>query len=222
MLDLSTAAFRREPYVIGVARPVIEPALYDALVAAFPPLDDFKKFADRANKYSLSEANHKPQYKAFVAAHPLWSKFHAYIKSMAFVQNTINLLARHQVGEPLAGKFYSRWEFSAMPADGGFLRPHTDIASKVVTLVVPMLKPGEWDPAWGGGTDVLWPKPGTAPPQDYMAGLEAFDRVYTFEFEPNQAVIFRKTDDSWHSVGPIRGPAGVLRRTLTINIERVA
>ncbi len=218
---MSTAVFRREPYAIGVARPVIEPGLYCRLVDAFPPLGEFKRVEQRASKYSLSEVNHKPQYKAFVASSPLWSAFHAYIKSPKFIQYTIDVLAEHRVGEPLVGNFYPRWEFAAMPADGGFLLPHTDIARKVVTLVIPMLKPGEWDAAWGGGTDVLWPKPGTAPPQDYAADLDAFDKVGTFAFQENQAVIFRKTADSWHSVGPITGPAGVMRKTITVNIERV-
>jgi hypothetical protein len=43
--------------------------------------------------------------------------------------------------------------------------------------------------------------------------------IDTYEFTPNQAVIFIKTFNSWHSVRPMTGvDSDALRRTLTINI----
>jgi hypothetical protein len=45
----------------------------------------------------------------------------------------------------------------------------------------------------------------------------------TYEFTANQAVIFVKTFNSWHSVRPMTGrDSNALRKTLTINIERNA
>jgi hypothetical protein len=45
--------------------------------------------------------------------------------------------------------------------------------------------------------------------------------IDTYEFMPNQGVVFIKTFNSWHSVRPMTGPdAGALRKTLTINIVR--
>ncbi len=42
----------------------------------------------------------------------------------------------------------------------------------------------------------------------------------TFEFTPNQAVVFVKTFNSWHSVRPMQGNGSTaMRKTLTINIE---
>ena len=100
------------------------------------------------------------------------------------------------------------------------LWPHTDIPSKVVTLILPMMAPGTWDDAWGGSTDVLVPKPGITA-KDYSTPLEDFDIVARYPCLPNQAVLFLKWANSWHSVGPLQGPPGRWRRTLTINIERV-
>jgi hypothetical protein len=41
-----------------------------------------------------------------------------------------------------------------------------------------------------------------------------------FPFEPNQAVVFVKTFNSWDSVRPMAGSGtDAMRRTLTINIE---
>jgi hypothetical protein len=118
-------------------------------------------------------------------------------------------------------KLKTRWEFSLLPADGGCLRPHTDIPSKLLTVVLSMRPIGDetWLPEWGGGTDVLRPI-GDTPPDDYKADLSAFEVVHTYPYVPNQAVVFVKSKDSWHSVGPIAGPAAALRRTVTINVER--
>jgi hypothetical protein len=42
----------------------------------------------------------------------------------------------------------------------------------------------------------------------------------TFPFTPNQAVVFIKTFNSWHSVRPMVGAdSTAMRKTLTINIE---
>ncbi len=47
--------------------------------------------------------------------------------------------------------------------------------------------------------------------------------VDSFAFTPNQAVVFVKTFNSWHSVRPMTGRgSSALRRTLTITIERPA
>ena len=56
-----------------------------------------------------------------------------------------------------------------------------------------------------------------------LAGFEDMEVLDTYEFTANQAVIFVKTFNSWHSVRPMTGrDSNALRRTLTINIERNA
>ena len=45
----------------------------------------------------------------------------------------------------------------------------------------------------------------------------------TFDFTPNQAVVFVKTDNSWHCVRPMKGQGSdAMRKTLTINIENAS
>ena len=119
----------------------------------------------------------------------------------------------------------ARFEFSALPADGGNLPPHTDAPTKIVTMIVSILEDGEWDEAYGGGTDVNWPKDETQDLQPDEPGRRASTRwrcSHTYPFTPNQCVLFVKTFNSWHSVAPMHGPPGKLRRTLTINIEALA
>lgn len=222
MLNFDRLSFRRDPYVIGAAADVLEPALYRALADSFPPLEMFKAFGGGNRKWSLSTVNNPDQYAGFLKGDDLWRAFARYIKDPLFIEQMRMVLKTHglqplEVEVPLKARF----EFSMLPADGGCLRPHTDLPSKLVTLVVSMLpKMDDWDRVWGGGTDVLKPKPGSPPLDDYRADLDAFDVVETYAYVPNQCVVFVKTADSWHSVGPLGGPEGALRKTLTINIER--
>lgn len=129
-------------------------------------------------------------------------------------------LARLRSGRAVLG---ARFEFSVLPGDGGHILPHTDAPQKLITLVVSMLAPDEWRAEWGGGTEVLRPRdPEVA--FNKMNRYLAFDDVETIRslpFEPNQCVVFVKTFNSLHAVSPMRGGSGVLRRTLTINIERL-
>ncbi len=227
-LSFDRLRFRRDPYAIGVASQVLDPSIYQALCGKFPAVELCKAFGNGIDnrKWSLSEVNNPENYHAFIAASPLWTAFHAYIKSPAFIEQMRVVLLSHGLDPIPKGPAYrSRFEYSLLPADGGALRPHTDIPSKLVTLVVSMLPEAkDWDPAWGGGTDVLKPKAGRQIVlQDYKAGFDEFDVVETFPYVSNQCVVFVKTDDSWHSVGPLTGTGSdALRRTLTINIERPA
>jgi len=85
-----------------------------------------------------------------------------------------------------------------------------------------MLREGEWDPSLGGGTDVNAPKDVrySFNHLNRQAGFDDMGVLDTFAFTPNQAVVFVKTFNSWHSVRPMTGDgAGRMRKTLTINIE---
>ncbi|QLH38190.1 MAG: 2OG-Fe(II) oxygenase [Defluviicoccus sp.] len=117
----------------------------------------------------------------------------------------------------------ARFDFSIMPADGGLLLPHTDNPEKIITLVISMVRPGEWSPDLGGGLDINRPR---SPELAFnhlnrKAGFADMDILHTFEFAPNQGILFVKTFNSWHSVRPMTATGSTaLRRTLTINIEK--
>ena len=52
------------------------------------------------------------------------------------------------------------------------------------------------------------------------AEFDEMEILETFEFLPNQIIMFIKTFNSWHSVRPMTGSGSkAMRRTLTINIE---
>lgn len=118
------------------------------------------------------------------------------------------------------GGISSKLEFSAIPGSNGGLMPHTDSLGKVVTLVLSFPRPGEWKSEYGGGTSIVDP----LDDRDYFnrynktLPFDSVKVVRNVEYQPNQAMLFVKTFNSWHAVMPTCGPESTWRKTLTINI----
>jgi len=239
---------RYEPYPVGIAKPLMDENAYKEFVEKFPPLELFESHRAMGkphDKYTLSEKENERKHYAFIKSDPLWRDFHSWITSDEFVLTVLEaLVLRHvdlgysnalkkrsfqkRVKEIIHGHFCSclsrlraRFEFSALPADGGFVLPHTDSSSKIVTLIVAMVQEGEWNPEHGGGTDINKAKSDRYRFNyvNQRATFEDMDVVDSYDYGPNQAVLFVKTYDSWHAVRPMTGKgSSALRKTLTINI----
>lgn len=241
--------FRYDPFPIGLAKPIMEDGMYQQFVNNFPPIEIFESFEElgkKGRKYTLSEKENRKVYSDFIRSNPLWRDFYGWINSDEFPYGVMEMLRQHDIDlgyryvpaarrlsrqvknvfrsrpSPRYVPLRARFEFSALPAGGGHLVPHTDAPTKIVTMIVSILRDGEWDPSFGGGTDVNQPK-AERHQFNYVNRLASFDDMevlYTYEFTPNQAVLFVKTFNSWHSVRPMTGiGSDALRRTLTINIE---
>jgi hypothetical protein len=230
-----------DPYPLAVVNRALPQTEYDALLAQWPETDLFCYRADLGRKYSLSDLSNPEAYARFVSGNPTWRRFDDYIRSPGFARGVIAWLASQQIDlglrldfnaakdaikrllgrdVPRGDRLRTRFEFSMLPADGGHILPHTDAPGKVITLVQSMQAPDSWNPAWGGGTDVLRPRD-MRRNFNYVNRYLAFDEVElvrTTPFVPNQCVVFIKTFNSLHAVRPMTGP-NVMRRTLTINIE---
>ena len=226
MFNWDKVSVRHEPYTVFYIRDLLQPSYYHELAETFPLLSDFRYRATLGNKYLLTEAEGEPYYD-FVKTYPAWRKFHAEIKSVNFREQVLSFLRSHmnqeiQDGEP-AESFTARFEFSVLPTNGGSQRPHTDSPRKVVTLVLSLMKEGEWNPDWGGGTSICTPKDHTLR-SNYSNKYLDFDDVEvidTFPFVPNAGVLFVKTDVSWHCVTPINLPVdGTIRKTVAISLYR--
>lgn len=237
--------FRYEPFPIGLAKPLIAPDQYREFLANYPPVERFKYLAKLGHKYSLSENFDPKAFKAYLKSNPVWDDFNRWIKSRDFIRGILEALRERHLdlgydadmsvtrqlrkrishGGNLnwsAARLNARFEFSMLPADGGHILPHTDSPTKVITLVVSMVDEGEWDPAFGGGTDVNQARDirYNFNQVNKQGRFEEMDVIDTFEFTPNQAVVFVRTFNSWHSVQPMKGAGSdAMRKTLTINIE---
>ena len=237
---------RYEPFPIGQMCPAVDEDVYEEMLDHWPAQELFEYKPDIGNKWGLSTRFHGKQYRDFVRTTPIWSRFDRWIKSTEFIdaimgslsdrnldlgyrpgitrgKQTIKNLKALLRGRPanrgvrLAGS----WEFQMMPPNGGCILPHTDAASKIVTMTLSMTRKGEWDTAHGGGLDLNHPKR-----EDLMfnqlnkrADFKEMEILDTFEFLPNTGIVFIKTFNSWHSVRPMQGPAdGPMRRNLVINV----
>ena len=207
--------FRYDPFPIGVARPLMSEGVYQEFLGNFPDVDlfeDYKAMGKPGDKYTLSEKENPRVYNDFVRSNPVWREFHRWIKSDDFVYGIMDTLREHQIdlGYRYAPAFKrltrrlkdirrgrlcahaphlrARFEFSALPADGGHLVPHTDSLPKVVTIIVSMVREGEWNPDFGGGTDVNQPKDIRTSFNELnrLGRFEDMEVLDTFEFTPNQ------------------------------------
>lgn len=228
ILSFAATEWRYEPYPVGLVAHLLRPEDLAELTAHYPPPSLFKymgppEYLPQADKWSLSELNHPDQYQAFLRSSAPWASFYQTVKSPAFVDHVLTHLKRHHIDLGRFGKWSTRFEFACMPSQGGYLRPHTDSYSKIVTIVIPMPQNGEWDPAYGGATDIVRMKDPTRSfnwINDY-AEFSDVETLWQAPYVANAATIFIKTHNSWHAVGPMTGPSrDLMRRTVTINLER--
>lgn len=249
MLQFADAEFRYEPYPIGVIKSPMDDDLYRELVHNYPPIELFAHLPKVGHKYVLSEKFNEDNYHRFVKQTPIWRRLHEFIKGDSFIQAVDAMLQDNSIDVGLSRKSFSgvkkmrraqkdlvrgrlprippglrsRFEFSMLPADGGYILPHTDTPKKLITLIVSTLENGEWDPAFGGGTEVNRAR---NPRQSYNwlnenVPFEDVETLHTFEFRPNQCIVFVKTFNSLHCVRPMTGQGSpAMRKTLTINIEQ--
>jgi hypothetical protein len=189
---------------------VFEPYLYEMLLGVWPQEVAYQRLTGAYDKYSLSERCAPGNYKAIVSEPGPWRSFWKYIKQGSFIRDVVAATGF----ELDNGAWSARFEFSSLPSEGGAIAPHRDIASKVITVIVPMTT--EAVPGWG--TDIL--EPLEAVGDDYQTPRHGFRSAHSFTYAPNTCGIFLKTENSWHAIGPLKGPAGRWRRTLTINVER--
>ena len=243
MLSFDKAAFSYGPFPVCYIPDFVDADLYSKLVNSFPAVELFEYKPQLGDKYSLAERNNGEKYHAFLAGTPVWGEFYRHLKSDAFVRKVLEFLKANNIDLGLDNYRFTtkrrsslmsrikrrtelgaRFEFSAMGGNGGSILPHTDSPNKLVTLVMSMIKPGEWDQAWGGGTQMCLPKDRTKVYNHmnrYMT-FEEVDVTDSYPFVPNQCILFIKTFNSWHQVTPIHTPPGSpLRKTVTVNIELI-
>ncbi len=244
MFTLRNLELKYRPYPHGVAAPLLHGGQYQDLVDGFPDVTLFG--SNRINvKHVLSERVNRRQYFSFLRSRPEWMAFYRWIKSDRFIQGVLDELssrhvdlgyrqrpassrwARH-LAMGLSGRrdyhasLVSRFEFSMLPADGGFVLPHTDAPGKVVTLILPMLAEGEWDPKVGGATDINTPREDRLRFNSVNGKAEfcEMEIASSLAFEPNRALLFVRTHDSWHSVRPMTAPGSpALRKTVTVTLR---
>jgi len=235
LINFDDVTFRYEPWPIGIGRSFFAPDLFDELSRTFPPRELFKPDPELGGRWSLDEYRSRRAFDDFFQTNPAWRELRRYVDHGDFVKDALAMLASHGIDTPprwhpsLLARFLRRAKPSVstqlllaiMPADGGFLLPHTDRRPKYANFAIAMTRPDEWDDSLGGSTDLVRP---TDPRALFSLGETRlpFDQVEVLDrlpHTPNQAVIVIRTANSWHAVSPMTNRGSpALRKTLNINI----
>jgi hypothetical protein len=249
-LNLGSAVdVRYDPYPLAVLRPALDPELYTRLVDSFPDPSWFAVARQYPYKLALGKSNAEENYERFIASNAEWRRFREHVTSAEFVRSIVEFLKRHHiavnVGHALdgrrqrltralgrlrqgklplpTGKLSARFEFSTLRADGGVVAPHTDAPQKIITMVLAMIKEGEWPESFGGALDVNR----TTDPSfafnwnNRQVPWDKIEIVDSIPFRPNQCIVFVKTHNSLHSVRKMTEVGSqALRKSVTIVIER--
>ena len=211
---------------------------------------DVGNYGEDGKKYGLSRSYNPKKFHEFLSKNKIWEEIDEFISSKTFVASVLEALnekslklglEKYQVGEVSKAKMLwlsfkslikfkpflvpkiikTRWEFSMLPGIGGASPPHTDHPSKVVTLVLPIFMPDEWNESYGGGTAVVIPKDERKIFNQINEPLEIkdVDIIKVFKFSPNQCLIFIRTYNSWHAVLPTTAPnKNIWRKSININL----
>lgn len=122
-------------------------------------------------------------------------------------------------------RVYLGFEFSWLDGEC-FIGPHTDLPSKLISLMVYFPDDG-CEGSEDMGTEFYQGKNSRETQKSWKAGMmkknamdqffEKHEVFYKPKFTPNKLVGFIKTSDSWHGLQPLKLPAGTRRRSLNIN-----
>lgn len=206
------------------------------------------KVENKFNKFSLSSKNDSELFFDLIKKNEIYVRLVNYLLSYDFKINLLNILLNNNINFGITPKKNS-WrkllrnfllnfipynflkpaqdidiaiEFSAIPINGGYLKPHTDGPHKLASIVIPIVDE-YWQDFFNGGTNLLKPK-------DNRKIYNLLNNTYEFEecdiikmiqFNSNQLLIFLKTYNSFHSVGPLKGKElGIYRKSITLTIEK--
>ena len=78
---------RYSPYPIGIAKPLMDPALYSEMLTNYPAREHFMYKEKLGHKYTRSEHFNPKDFHRFVRSHPVWSAFYRWLRgSVLLVQ----------------------------------------------------------------------------------------------------------------------------------------
>lgn len=193
------------PFRVRFYDDVIEPSLYQRLLASWPAIELMRPIGAAGNKLCFNDR--EGNFGDFLDANADWKVFYTEIKTR------FSELCSAAVG--VKGGKRARFEFSWLPGIDGGLHPHPDTKKKIATAVIYM-EP-DWDPSWGGGFEAL--RHLTTPDADFTdlrPGWDEVETVLTVPLKPRRMLFMQRTNNSLHGVRPTMSPRP--RRSLTVNL----
>lgn len=120
----------------------------------------------------------------------------------------------------LLGKRHIRlrfhWHFTP---NGCTVSPHCDSQNKLGSHIFYMNSALDWDPAWGGQTEILDDHGRFA--TESSPGFEDFDEAIPAQTMNNRSLLFARKGNSWHGVRDIQCPEGRYRKVFIVVFQDV-
>ena len=195
------------PFRVRFYDNVMDTGLYNQLLSAFPTIEYLHSYNAVGSKNRL--CNRDDGFEQFMSAHPEWNKLHRWLRDnfLGLCMGAVNPILRK--------KAKSKFEFSALPGEGGGLKPHPDTPKKVATAV--MFFEPDWKDEWGGAFEAL--RHLTRPDDDFDDKRVDWSEVSTImkvPVAPNRILFMQRTKNSLHGVRPCTSPRW--RRSITVNL----
>lgn len=247
MIKLDNYEFAYDPYPYAVIKNVFSEDDHKKIIEEFP--SHSKYFQDVVSKNKNEKKFLKKNFNntkiqinnlnTFLAKSLIYSKFYNYISSNKFIEdidiflkyNHIDLRLSERINKKYF-KFFKKknintyFEFSSISVDGGFILPHTDSPKKIITCIFSIINDERINSYTGIETDILTTNENKYKYNFYNKTVPKKNTqlVKKVPFESNQMMVFIKTHNSLHSVGPVFPKDNNLdrnffRNTLTVCLE---
>lgn len=224
MINLKNCKIFYDPYPHALFQNVFDSKFYNSLCDEFPREIKFDRFDfDKQNnlkqkKFVLNDDSNL--FNSIIKKKPNLKKLYNFLSSEQFQniifeileQNSIKLQKSYEKSllKQMYNKFKNKkkfgFEFSMISTDGGFIKPHTDGADKLISFVMPIIENDNISKIPNSGTNIL-----KTNNDNYKYNLlnstvpfEVTEVVREIPFDKNQIFLFVKTHNSLHSVGPMK------------------
>jgi hypothetical protein len=242
MINFKDSEFFYDPYPYAIIKNIFEKEIYDELKKEFPDSNDEKfdtsgnskkKDMGKFNKFQIDNFKSK-NFNNVIKNRKTSKLIYNFFKSEKFINIIDEFLISNHVNIKLIKKqnywqsFFKKnfniyFELSSIPCDGGFIAPHTDAPRKIITCVMPIVDKEEISNLKGVGTSML---EATNIKYKYnflnqTVPLSDTKEIKYIDFLPNQMLMFIKTYNSLHSVGPIKSTnltKSLKRKSINVSI----
>jgi hypothetical protein len=228
MINFKNQRFFYDPYPHAIIKDVFDEKFYSQLCSDFPDDMKFERHDyDKENnlkqkKFILNE--NSIFFKEIINKKESLKKIYNFLCDQKFKEDIFDLLEKNSIRlqkhntQGVLRKILNRiknikkfgFEFSMISTDGGFIRPHTDGADKLISFVIPIVENKSIEKIPNSGTNILKP---TEDKFKYnflnsTVPFESTEIVREIPFNGNQIFFFVKTHNSLHSVGPMKNLNG--------------
>ena len=208
---LDTATFQNaKPFPYANPAGLLTEEGFEALRASMPDISLFRKTVGMERQYGQkSHDRYELKHRYDLPLSPAWRDFIAELDGPDYEREIARLMRDDRFTR------HYQWQYSFR---GCSVSPHCDSPNKLGTHIFYFNTPEDWKSEWGGETLLL----DDGGKFDYRSAPKLSDFVSATPSiaMPNRSLIFERRDHSWHAVGGLRSPDGVLRKLFTVIYDR--